>query len=64
MKEQNKDGEQKGITNLPGAPRSITRIQMSEAGLEYNNKRNQNVRKRFAVCKYNNRGDPTQCRET
>lgn len=34
MKEQNKDGEQKGITNLPGTPRSITSLQMSEAGLE------------------------------
>lgn len=34
MKEQNKDREQKGITNLPGTPRSIiTRLQMSEAGL-------------------------------
>lgn len=32
---------------LSGTPRSITRFQMSEAGLEYNNKRNQNVRKRF-----------------
>lgn len=32
---------------LPGTPRSITSLQMSEAGLEYNNKRNQNVRKRF-----------------
>lgn len=34
MKEQNKYGEQEGIKNLPGTPRSITSLQMSEAGLE------------------------------